>query len=274
MLGFLSKITAFLLCLSLIFLAVVRLLFPFLAFHPDRELRCTPTTVGLAYQDVPFMTKDGIQLHGWYIPVEPSRGVVLFCHGNAGNIGHRLESIGIFHDLGLSVLIFDYRGYGRSQGSSSVKGLAVDAKAAWDWLVYDQKISPDEIVLFGRSLGGAIALELTKSVAPKGIILESTFASPFGLLPIGLIAPLLRTALGNPWDSLSAARELDIPTLCIHSPDDEIVPFREGQKLYDAVMGEKSFVEIKGGHNDSFMMSISTYVPALDDFLTRLLGPR
>ena len=177
-----------------------------------------------------------------------------------------MESLRIFHDLGLSSLVFDYRGYGRSEGSPSSEGIAQDAHAAWNWL-QDRGVASGDIVLFGRSLGGAVALELTRSVRPRALILESTFASPFGVLNLDFMAPLLRAAVGDIWNSREAAERLTVPTLCIHSPDDGIVPFREGRRLYEAVTGGKAFVEIHGSHNGGFLQSREIYVPALDRFL-------
>ena len=252
-------------------MAAARPLLPSLAFHPTRELSASPEDAGLRYEDVTLTTEDGVRLHAWYVPAENARATLLFCHGNGGNLSWRVNSLRIFHDLGLTSLIFDYRGYGRSEGTPSPEGVARDARAAWDWL-QSKGVSPHEIVLFGRSLGGAVALELTRSVTPRVLILESTFASPFGVLRLDFLAPLLRAAVGDIWNSREAAERLAVPTLCIHSPDDGIVPFREGRRLYEAVAGEKTFMEIRGGHNEGYWESRETYIPALARFLTAHLG--
>ena len=255
-----------------VLMAAARFLLPSLAFHPTREITATPADAGLRYEDVALTADDGVRLHAWYVPAENARATLLFCHGNGGNLSWRVESLRIFHDLGLSSLVFDYRGYGRSEGSPSPEGIARDARAAWNWL-QDRGVASGDIVLFGRSLGGAVALELTRSVRPRALILESTFASPFGVLHLDFMAPLLRAAVGDIWNSREAAERLTVPTLCIHSPDDGIVPFREGRRLYEAVAGEKAFVEIRGSHNGGFLRSREIYVPALDRFLTEHFGP-
>lgn len=254
-----------------VLMAVARFLLPSLAFHPTREITATPADAGLRYEDVALTADDGVRLHAWYVPAENARATLLFCHGNGGNLSWRVESLRIFHDLGLSSFVFDYRGYGRSEGSPSPEGIARDARAAWNWL-QDRGVASGDIVLFGRSLGGAVALELTRSVRPRVLILESTFASPFGVLHLDFMAPLLRAAVGDIWNSREAAERLTVPTLCIHSPDDGIVPFREGRRLYEAVAGEKAFVEIRGSHNGGFLRSREIYVPALDRFLTEHFG--
>ena len=254
-----------------VLMAAARFLLPSLAFHPTREITATPADAGLRYEDVALTADDGVRLHAWYVPAENARATLLFCHGNGGNLSWRVESLRIFHDLGLSSFVFDYRGYGRSEVSPSPEGIARDARAAWNWL-QDRGVASGDIVLFGRSLGGAVALELTRSVRPRVLILESTFASPFGVLHLDFMAPLLRAAVGDIWNSREAAERLTVPTLCIHSPDDGIVPFREGRRLYEAVAGEKAFVEIRGSHNGGFLRSREIYVPALDRFLTEHFG--
>jgi hypothetical protein len=150
---------------------------PGMIFYPTVTLAATPRDWGLDYQDLVLSTEDGVRLHGWYIPAEGSQRVLLFFHGNAGNISHRGESIAIFHRLGLSVLIIDYRGYGRSEGTPSEDGLYRDARAAWRWITEEQGLPAEQIVLFGRSLGGAVAANLAAEVQPGGLILESSFSS-------------------------------------------------------------------------------------------------
>ena len=148
-------------------------------YYPDREVLQTPEDIGLEYEEVSLKTKDNVTISGWYIPAEHEKAVLLFCHGNAGNISHRLESINIFHNIGLSVLIFDYRGYGKSEGKPSEKGTYRDAEAAWNYLVEEKRKTPDRIILFGRSLGAAIAADIALRKIPQGLILKSGFC-PLG----------------------------------------------------------------------------------------------
>jgi fermentation-respiration switch protein FrsA (DUF1100 family) len=249
----------------------------FLAGLPGRVLEATPADIGLPYEDVRIDTADGERLHGWYVPAAEARGVLLFFHGNAGNISHRLESIAIFNDLGLDVFIVDYRGYGQSSGKPSEQGTYQDARAAWDYLVDRRGVAPGRIVVFGRSLGGAVgawlAAGLPEEAAPAAVIIESSFTSGADmarrLYPI--YPARLLTRLKYP--ALDYAGRLRSPVLVVHSRDDEIIPFAMGRALYDAAPAPKSFLELRGDHNAGFWISRSVYAAGLDRFLTEALGP-
>src|SRR4030043_1943279 len=141
-------------------------------FYPVREITVTPKNIGLDFEDITLTTKDNVNISAWNIPATNERGVLLFCHGNAGNISHRLDSIRIFHDLNLSVLIFDYRGYGKSEGSPTEDGTYLDAESVWDYLVNIKHISPEKIILFGRSLGSAVAAEIALNHKAGVLIIE------------------------------------------------------------------------------------------------------
>jgi uncharacterized protein len=219
-------------------------------YFPQRDLWTTPKSAGLTYEDVTLRTIDGVNLSAWYIPADYEQGVLLFCHGNAGNISHRLDSLKIFHSLNLSVLIFDYRGYGKSEGKPSEQGTYLDAEAAWEYLIKDKKKSPDHIILFGRSLGAAVASEIAKRKNPGALIVESAFTSAPDLgqslypwLPVRLLSKYRYPAKEN----LSL---LSCPKLIIHSPEDEIIPFEHGQRLYEQAYQPKEFLSIRGGHNE------------------------
>jgi fermentation-respiration switch protein FrsA (DUF1100 family) len=254
-------------------LVILRLALPVLVFMPTAMLTHTPAATGLPFDDVTLTASDGVTLHGWWVPAPNSRATLLFFHGNAGNISHRLDSIKIFHNLELSVFIIDYRGYGQSDGRASIKGTGLDALAAWQWLTEGKKIPAEEIVVFGRSLGGAIAVELTRSTKPGALILESTFSSLADMAPFFLL-PVARLVTWGAWNSVKTAGSITIPTLCIHSSEDDIVPYRQGRRLYDALASEKTFVDIHGDHNGGFFASYDIYVSALDKFLTRYFGPK
>ncbi len=144
---------------------------------PGRALVATPQQIGLRYEDVDFVSEDGVGLHGWFIPADNARGSLLFFHGNAGNISHRLDSIAIFNALGLDVFIFDYRGYGQSQGRTTEAGTYRDAEAAWRYLTETRGVDAGDIVVFGRSLGSSIAAWLASRQRPAGLIVESSFSS-------------------------------------------------------------------------------------------------
>lgn len=227
----------------------------------------TPSDIGLEYEDVNFNTSDGLQLHGWYVSEESGRGVVLFFHGNAGDISHRLDSIAFFHGLGYSVFIVDYRGYGRSEGAPDEQGTYRDAEAAWRYLVEERAIDSGKIVIFGRSLGASIAAWLASRTHAAALIIESAFTSApdlgahhYWFLPV-------RTLARIHYDTRSYIQDVSAPTLVVHSTDDEIIPFAHGKELFAHANEPKAFVELQGGHNDGFFVSRAIYAEALGEFL-------
>jgi fermentation-respiration switch protein FrsA (DUF1100 family) len=249
----------------------------FLANMPGRALDATPGDIGLTYEDVHIATSDGERLHGWYVPAAAARGVLLFFHGNAGNISHRLESIAIFNRLGLDVLIVDYRGYGQSTGKPGEKGTYRDAQAAWAYLLEERGLAPGRTVVFGRSLGGAVgawlASQLPGDEAPAAVIIESSFSSGADmarrLYPI--FPATLLTRLEYP--VVEYVARLRSPVLVVHSRDDEIIPFPMGRAIYEAAPAPKSFLELRGDHNAGFWISREAYTAGLDGFLDSVLGP-
>jgi pimeloyl-ACP methyl ester carboxylesterase len=237
---------------------------------PSRDLVSSPKQIGLSYENVQFVTDDGEQLHGWYIPAREDSDVLLFFHGNAGNISHRLDSIDIFHRLELAVFIFDYRGYGNSSGKSSESGTYRDAEAAFRYLIKERKVNPGRLIYFGRSLGGAVASHLAVQHPPKALILESTFTSApdmasrlFPIFPIRWLTRFSYSNIGN-------LKSIHCPVLIVHSPDDEIIPYDLGRKLYEAANQPKQFLQIHGGHNEGFMQSEKIYSQGLKEFLQTL----
>ena len=238
----------------------------FLSNFPGRALTASPADIGLEYEDVSMLTSDDEQLHGWYIPAVDSRGVVLFFHGNAGNISHRLDSVEIFHELGLDTLIIDYRGYGQSTGKASEQGTYIDAQVAWDYLVNRRGIPADRIIVYGRSLGGAIGAWLGVQNSPAAVIIESSFTSGadmahrlYPFLPARLLTRLR-------YPVVDYAGRLNCPVLVIHSRHDEIIPFSMGQAIYAAVRQHKVFLELRGDHNNGFLLSREDYVAGLEEF--------
>jgi hypothetical protein len=239
---------------------------------PGRELIATPGDIGLAYEDVSLTSRDSETLHGWYIPAVNSRGVLLFFHGNAGNISHRLDSIKIFHELDLDVLIIDYRGYGQSSGKASEQGTYLDALAAWNYLVKNRGVPAGRIIVFGRSLGGAIGAWLGTQIKPAAVIIESSFSS--GQDMAQRLYPYFPTRLLTrlQYPVAEYAGRLDCPVLVIHSRDDEIIPFAMGRKIYAAVKQHKHFLELRGDHNNGFLISQQEYVAGLEDFTQAIEG--
>jgi len=246
------------------------LLQPALIFYPDKTLVTTPADWGMAYEEVTMMTADKLQLHGWYLPHPTSRRVLLFLHGNAGNISQRRQSLQIFHNLGLSVLIIDYRGYGNSAGTPSEAGLYQDAQTAWDYLTQQRGFTPAQVVVFGRSLGAAVAAQLATRVQPAGLILESTFSNARAMAS-RLFPGIVRIIwLRYEFDTLARMQHIHCPLLVLHSPADDIIPYRFGQQIFAAANEPKMFYAMQGDHNSGFLESQPAYSQALREFLAKL----
>jgi len=257
------------LCLYLFLMQAKLLYYPNI---PSRRLTASPADIGLEYESVSLSTIDGVGIHGWFIPVAQERGTLLFFHGNAGNIAHRLDSIKIFHDLGLSVLIIDYRGYGQSQGRISEQGTYLDAEAAWNYLTRTRNIPAARIAVFGRSLGAAMAAYIASGKKPGALILESAFTSVpdmaarlYPFFPVRLLSRF-------EYNTRKMLRSVSCPVLIIHSPDDEIIPFENGQLLYESAQEPKDFLQLKGGHNEGFLISGRTYIDGIGQFIEASLS--
>lgn len=249
------------------------LLQPGMVFYPTSGISETPAEWQLSYEDVSIDTQDGEQLRGWFIPASvdrESQPVLLFFHGNAGNISHRRASLEIFHRLGLNQLIIDYRGYGQSTGRPGEDGLYLDAMAAWNYLLNNRNFTADQVIIFGRSLGGAVATQLASQVQPRGVILESSFSSARDMAQHTF--PLLSHLLYLRYDFNSLKRMPDIsaPLLVLHSPQDEIIPYASAEKLFKAARQPKTFIQLQGDHNNGFYLSQPMYQQALADWLQGL----
>lgn len=240
-----------------------------LLYYPEigREVETTPHDYGLAYEPLSLLTSDGERLDAWFVAQEQARASVLILHGNAGNISHRMDTIAMFHRLGYSVLIFDYRGYGRSTGKPSEAGLYLDAQTAWEYLARQRGVPSERIILFGESLGGGVASWLAAREQPGALILSSAFTSVpelaadlYPWLPAKWLARLH-------YDTRAALKGIHCPVLIAHSPDDEIVPFQHGQTLFAAATEPKVFLPLAGGHNDGFIFMRPAWVEVLADFL-------
>lgn len=241
-------------------------------YYPERALLADPGSIGLGFENINFETADGVRLSGWFIPSDTARAVILFCHGNAGNISDRLDSIRIFHQLELDVFIFDYRGYGESKGKPSEQGTYEDAEAAWRYLVEIRKADPGRIIVFGRSLGGAVASWLAHKHTPSMLILESSFTSIKDIA--ATLYPYLpvRWLLRFEYNTAEYLRRVDCPVLVIHSPNDEIMPFSHGRRLFEVAKEPKSFLEISGTHNEGFITSGKHYKEGLNAFIQEHIG--
>lgn len=240
--------------------------------EPSRTIETTPADIGLPFDPVQLTTRDGIQLHAWFVPVQAPRGTLLFSHGNAGNISHRLDSVSLFHSLGLNVLIYDYRGYGESEGTPTEAGTYLDVQAAWDHLLEARMIAPQEIIIFGRSLGVAIAAKLASQVPSAGVILESGFTSVADMAAsLYPWLPGVRPLVRNRYDNLEKIEQISSPLLVVHSREDEVIPYSHGEQLFARAKEPKQFMELHGSHNDAYQLSHETYTKTLQQFLGEIL---
>ena len=238
-----------------------------LTFHPMRDMPYNPANIGLEYEKVQLNTPDGLALSAWYVPAKNATATLLFCHANGGNISYYMDTLDIFNKLGLNCLIFNYRGYGDSQGKITEEGIYLDAQTAYDWLRTEKRASPKDIIIFGRSLGASVAAHLAKNVRPGGLVIESGFTSYADIAqkfyPYIMVRPFAKYSL----DTMEYIKKVKCPILFIHSRSDEIMPFEFGLRLYSSANGAKEFVEIFGGHNDGFLYSGQIYREGLKDWL-------
>lgn len=262
--------------IGVVYAALLVLLYfyqPKLVFLPEvagRELIASPAAIGLAHEEVWLRTSDGVTIHAWYVPGPKNGRTLLFFHGNAGNISHRLDSLEIFNELGLNVLMVEYRGYGQSDGRPSERGTRLDARAAWEYLVAKRGVAAENIVVFGRSLGGAVAAQLVRDRRPAGVVLESSFTSVpdigteiYPWLPVRYLSTIR-------YDSLAFIGEFEFPVLIVHGPKDDIIPFHHGRRLFEAAREPKQFLEIAGGHNGGYLLDREAYVAGIRRFLDSL----
>jgi pimeloyl-ACP methyl ester carboxylesterase len=261
----LTGVAVYVLLIAYVYIFQARLIF--FPNVPGRTLTATPSQIGLGFEDVQITTADRVDLHGWYVAAPAGAPAVILCHGNAGNIAHRLDWLEMFCGMGFAMLLFDYRGFGRSSGTPTEQGTYLDAQAAWDFLTNTKGFSPRSIVIVGESLGGPIAAHLAKDVAPGALILVSTFTSAPNLaralywyLPVRLLARFR-------YPTAEYVADVHVPTLVIHSRDDEMIPFLHGEELRRRARGPAQLLEILGGHNAAFMLSRAKLAEGMRSFL-------
>lgn len=252
-----------------------------MVFMPSKDVLETPKSVGLKFEDIQITTQDNVNLSAWFVPAKENnsigKAVILFCHGNGGNIGNRISYLPIFKDLGLATFLFDYRGYGKSEGKPTEDGTYKDVEAAWQYLTQERNIPPQKIIIYGESLGGAIASYIVQTTTQQnsqnsaaGLILASTFTSisdraaelyPF--LPIRLLSKFS-------YNSIERLPNIKIPVLIIHSTEDEIIPFHHGEKNFQVANQPKKFIRLRGSHNEGFLDSLETYRNSIYEFVQKI----
>lgn len=239
-------------------------------YFPSRGMEADPGRIGLPFEDLRLTADDGTLVTAWFIPLKLDSPVILFCHGNGGNMSHRLDKLSLLRGAGASVLMFDYRGYGQSAGRPSEQGTYLDAEAAYRWLTENKKVPPRRIVIHGESLGAAVALELALRRPAAGLILESPFTSVvemgqriFPFLPVKLLVRFR-------YDNLAKIGRIRCPLLIMHSPSDDIVPYDMGRRLFTAAPQPKAFLEMRGSHNEGFLDTGEGYPASIRKFLSSL----
>ena len=247
-------------------------LFIYAPHIPTRELVATPADISLEYENLTLNTSDNERINAWYIPAgnQPTK-TILFFHGNAGNISHRLETIKIYNQLGFNFFIFDYRGFGLSTGKPSEQGTYLDADTVWQYLVEEKNVSAEEIIIAGRSLGGGVAAELAKKVRPAMLILESTFTSMtevsaehYPFMPTSLIVK-------HEYETHLKLKDIHCPIVLVHSKNDEVIPYEHSQRNFDMANEPKQFIELRGGHGSGFLLSKQTYFAGLKKAFSEML---
>jgi fermentation-respiration switch protein FrsA (DUF1100 family) len=243
----------------------------FLIYFPTRNLEADPSSINVPFRDLAIETRDGVELHGWFIPHPKAQASLLIFHGNAGNISHRIPWIELLHPLEINIVIIDYRGYGKSGGAPFERGLYMDSDAAYEWWQKYRASTGEKLILLGESLGGAVAADLASRTQVSGLILQSTFTSARDmaktLFPVGLLQPLTSIR----FDTATKIGRVNCPKLIIHGRNDEIVPFRLGRKLFELAPEPKEFLDVpRAGHNDLVWVAGSEYLQRLKNFLNQI----
>ncbi len=226
-----------------------------------------PTTV--VYEDVYFHAADGVKLHGWYVPHENPRGHALLLHGNGGNVTIFAQTLRILNRRhGLAVFVFDYRGYGKSEGKPSEKGILLDARAARDWLAAKAGMAPSDLILMGQSLGGGVAVDLAAKDGARGLVLASTFTSLPDAAKWHMPWLPVKVLMTMRLNSLEKIKDYHGPLLLSHGDADEMVPYEHGVALFQAAPGPKRMITVPGGMHNSEQPE--EYRSAFDEFIAGL----
>lgn len=238
-------------------------------FHPQKHPAGEWTPTQVLVQDAWMTAADGTRLHGWYVRHPKPKAHALLLHGNSGNVTYLADSLRLLnrkHDL--SVLALDYRGFGRSEGTPSEKGILLDARAARDWLAEKEGIAGEDVVLMGQSLGGGVAIDVAAEDGCRGLVIASTFTSLPAVAQHHVPWMPMWLLMSMRMNSLEKIKRYHGPVLISHGDADEVVPYKHGEALYKAAPGPKQFITVKGGkHNDP---QPEEYRKALDEFIASL----
>ena len=247
-----------------------------LIYFPSKypEGNWQPETYGLKAEDCFFATSDSVRIHGWLFQIDTPKATLLWCHGNAGNITHRLDNIRKLLPLGLNVFIFDYRGYGKSEGEPSEEGLYTDALAAYEFLLKNKRLESSSLIIFGRSIGAAVAVDLAFKRSCRGVILESSFTSAKDMVKEMFPIIPMHFFVRSKFDSEEKISEIHVPILFTHGTNDRTIPLHLGKKLFEKANEPKSFYEIIGAdHNDTYIVGGDEYFTRLKKFIDEVFSP-
>ncbi len=263
------KLIIYILIIALLVVGYVKYLESTSIFFPAKDVEYFPSLIGLSFENIYIQTQDKLKINGWFIPHPDAKYTVLFLHGNAENIGTRLDKLKLLHEAKVNIFIVDFRGYGESEGKPTERGCYLDSQAAYHYLVNIRQVPPENIILYGESLGGAVAVDLASRVKIKGLILEGAFTNISDMAKV--IYPFVPSFLISvKFDSLAKIKNVEAAKLFIHSRDDEVVPFKLGKKLYAAAKEPKKFCQIIGDHNIDFLDFEKQCLPVIEEFINGL----
>jgi hypothetical protein len=260
----------------LIAIIAIRVIENHLIFFPPRYPQGLPPpeTIEPNVEEVWLLTADGVRINAFYRSNPASKQVLLWFHGNAENIGYDLDHMRLLAKLGLNILAVDYRGYGKSEGKPDEAGVYQDADAAYDYLIKQRHFRAEDIIIYGHSLGGAVAVNLASRRSCGGVIVQSSFTNARAMARRVLIIPLLEYVVKSRFDSLRRIRDVRAPILVVHGTRDEVVPFPMGQQLFAAAPEPKRFYPIEGaGHNDLMEVGGEDYLACLQRFVSEAARP-
>ena len=242
-------------------------------YQPTYEIALTPKAANLDYQEIHLHPNDTDTVMGWYVPcINPCFGTLVFFHGNAGNMGDRIDSTALFHELGFNVLLIDYRGFGQSTGHPSEANSYEDGECALRYLIDTHGLKYEDMVLLGRSLGGGIATELAIRHPIRALMLESTYTSiPEVAQDVYPLFPI-KYFVTTKYNNLAKLPKVQCPILIVHSQEDQYIPYHHGLKLFDCATPNpnKHMITIHGAHADGFLTSKEVYVEGLKRFFQSL----
>ncbi len=239
-------------------------------YHPKKNIFNTPDALGLEFEDIKYTAPGKSTITGWFIPTKNAKYTMLYCHGNAGNIATHLDHIYAISKIGVNIFIFDYQGYGNTAGKPSEENTYQDAETAWAFLIKEKKISPNNIIIYGHSLGGAIASKLATTQPAKGLILEGSFTD---IIEIGQeLYPYLpiKKLCYFKYNSKHNLASIKYPVLIIHSKDDEVIPYKHGEMLYKIANNPKSLLKLAGSHDETYVVSRFKYRNGIAKYLESL----